>query len=223
MMNRTARGRPGWLVVALVGATVLLLAAAAPATWATETQHPAYQTLPGCPSGGELVGRSFSITVDLQRPNAPPPDPSWAVLVHFSLYPPGDPETVCHAWDLTLDPSGNWEGALEAYAGFYDARIKNMHTLRNLRYNVEITTTNAIDMGLLLEGDANDDNRVRITDFGILRNAYFTDAGDPEFDPRADFDENGEIRIRDFSLLRLNYFEEGDIVVGSGVAADAGP
>ena len=76
-------------------------------------------------------------------------------------------------------------------------------------------------MGELLEGDADDDNRIRITDFGILRNAYFTDEGDPDFDPRADFDEDDRIRIRDFSLLRLNYFQSGDIeVTSAGQGAD---
>lgn len=170
---------------------------------------------PGCPSDTSLMSRSFNLTADLQRPNAPAPDPSWAVPVQLSLHPPGDADTICHQWDLVLDQSGNWSGDLEAFGGLYDARLKNMHTLRNVRRDVQISTSNDINMGTLFEGDANGDNRVRITDFGILRNAYFTDEGDPDFDPRADFDENDRIRIRDFSLLRLNYFEDGDIDVGA--------
>ena len=38
----------------------------------------------------------IALNVTLQRPNALPPDPSWAVPVHFALYPPGDPDTICH-------------------------------------------------------------------------------------------------------------------------------
>jgi hypothetical protein len=179
----------------------------------------AYGTGTGCPTGSELVERSFSLAVDLQRPNAPAPDPSWAVPVRLSLHPPGDPDTICHAWHVALDEGGEWAGNRVAYAGIYDVRLKHDHTLRNVLRDVEIGATNTLDMGTLLEGDANNDNRVRITDFGILRNAYFTNEGEPGFDPRADFDENGEIRIRDFSLLRLNYFEGGDVEVGTQVLA----
>jgi hypothetical protein len=52
----------------------------------------------------------ISLNVTLQRPNALPPHLSWAVPVHFALYPPGDPDTICHEWDLTLDESGQWVG-----------------------------------------------------------------------------------------------------------------
>ena len=124
----------------------------------------------------------IAMNVTLQRPNALPPDPSWAVPVHFALYPPGDPDTICHEWDLTLNESGQWSDRLVIFTGLYDARIKNMHTLRNVRRNVDFSGPMTISMGELHEGDANDDNRTRITDFGILRNAYFTNEGDPGFD-----------------------------------------
>lgn len=214
------------LAIVLFVAFVLLLRAGAGGVWATPSQDPLHGTLPTatptsapggvCPTNTVLLPQAFTVIADLQRPNAPAPDPSWVVLVHLSLHPPGDADTVCHQWDLVLDQSGEWSGQLEAYTGLYDVRLKNAHTLRNVRRDVEITATNTIDMGTLQEGDANNDNRIRITDFGILRNAYFTDEGDPDFDPRADFDENGEIRIRDFSLLRMNYFEDGDVEVGGG-------
>jgi len=177
---------------------------------------------PGCPTGTSFTSRAVTLTVDLQRPNAPSPDPSWAVPVHLSLHPPGDAEAVCHEWDLTLDQSGGWSGELEAYAGLYDVRLKNLHTLRNVRQNVEISMTNAIDMGMLLEGDANDDNYVKGDDFSILRTGYFRHEGQAGFDDRADFDEDGWIKGSDFSLLRTNYWTRGDIVLGSSRAGCAG-
>jgi len=163
----------------------------------------------------------IALNVTLQRPNALPPHLSWAVPVHFALYPPGDPDTICHEWDLTLDESGQWSDWLVIFTGLYDARIKNMHTLRNVRRNVDFSGPMTINMGELHEGDANGDNRIRITDFGILRSAYFTSEGDPGFDPRADFDEDKRIRIADFALLRMNYFQNGDIEVTlAGKSAD---
>ena len=166
-----------------------------------------------CPTATTPLPVPITLNVTLQRPNAPPPDPSWAVPVHFALYPPGDADTICHEWDLTLDESGQWSDWLVLFTGLYDARIKNLHTLRNVRRNVDIAGPMIIDMGELHEGDADDDNRVRITDFGVLRSAYFTNEGDPDFDPRADFDEDDRIRITDFALLRMNYFQDGDIEV----------
>jgi len=193
----------------------LLVAATLVGTWSVSAQLRLPQALPvaDCPTQTTPLPMPITLNVTLQRPNAPPPHPSWAVPVHFALYPPGDANTICHEWDLTLDESGQWSGWLVLFTGLYDARIKNMHTLRNVRRNVDIAGPMTISMGELHEGDANDDNRVRITDFAILRSAYFTNEGDPDFDPRADFDEDNRIRITDFALLRMNYFQDGDIEV----------
>jgi len=167
------------------------------------------------------VPLSITISVTLQRPNAPPPDPSWAVPVYFSLYPPGDPNTLCYGWDLTLDQNGSVSEFLTLIPWVYDARLKNMHTLRNVRYNVTITGAMTIDMGTLLEGDASDDNWVKGDDFSILRTSYFKQEGQPGFDDRADFDEDGWVKGSDFSLLRTNYWLHGDIPVTTSRAASA--
>jgi len=175
----------------------------------------------GCPTQTTPLPLPVTTTVTLQRPNSPSPSAPWAVPVHLALYPPGDPNTICHQWDLTLDQNGQWSGYLDLFTGTYDVRLKNMHTLRNVKRNVAITAPLTIDMGTLLEGDADDDNRVRSSDFALLRAAYFTHEGDPGFDPRADFDEDDRIRSSDFALLRGNYFATGDIEVASALAASA--
>jgi hypothetical protein len=172
-------------------------------------------------NGQGTVPMPVSLQVTLQRPNAPPPHPSWAVPVHFALYSPGDPNTIQYEGDLTLDDSGRWVGFLSLARGTFDVRIKNLHTLRNVRRNVAISGPLVLNMGTLLEGDADGDNRVRASDFAIVRAAYFTTEGQPGFDPRADFDEDNRIRSSDFALLRSNYFATGDIEV-TGLAAQGG-
>ena len=166
-----------------------------------------------CPSGTAPLPVAITLSVTLQRPNAPAPDPSWAVPVHFSLHPPGLPDLVCWEWDLTLDQSGDWSGNLTFFTGLYDVRVKNMHTLRNVDYNLNIAGPMTIDMGELIEGDASDNNFVKGEDFSILRTAYWTQQGQPGFDPRADFDEDDWVKGSDFSLLRTNYWTQGDIEV----------
>lgn len=166
-----------------------------------------------CPTQTTPLPLPVTLNVTLQRPNAPPPDPSWAVPVDLVLYPPGDPETICHQWTLTLDQSGHWSGMLDMFTGTYDVRLRNLHTLRNVRHNLTINGPLTLAMGTLHEGDANADNFVNILDFARLRNSYFLDEGMPGFDPTADFDENNTINILDFGLLRGSYFMEGDIEV----------
>jgi hypothetical protein len=218
------------VVILLLVFGVLLLRVGLGGVWATPDQDRRRQTLPtdtpsspppGCPTGPELLPRTFTITVDLQRPDAPPPDPSWAVPVHLSLHPSGDAGTVCYQWDLPLDQNGIWSGELEVYTGLYDVRLKNVHTLRNVRRGVEISTTNIIDLGTLLEGDASGDNYVKGDDFSILRTAYFKQEGQAGFDSRADFDEDGWVKGSDFSLLRTNYWKRGDVIVGAAGAKHA--
>ena len=153
--------------------------------------------------------------VDLQRPNAPPPDPSWSVPISITLSAPGTTD-IRYTWQTTTDESGNFS-LLETFEpGTYDVRVKNIHTLRNVKYNVLFTSgSNTLDLGALREGDANNDNRVNVADFTLLRNAYFAEEGQAGFDPRTDFDEDNRVNVRDFALLRSNYFKEGDIVVSA--------
>lgn len=198
--------RVGWLIV--------LVMAILSGVWRVNAAPPPPGYPPECPSCTDVLPVPFNLSVTLQRPNTPPPDPSWAVPVHLSLHPPGKPGIICWEWDLTLDQSGNWSGNLAICPGTYDARIKNPHTLRNVKYNVNIPAAGiTLDMGTLLEGDASDDNWDKGNDFSILRATYWKRTGDAGFDDRADFDENGWINAADFSLLRTNYWQSGDIVV----------
>ena len=63
----------------------------------------------------------------------------------------------------------------------------------------------------LLGGDADGDNYVNASDFLILRKAYGSKLGDPNYDARADFDEDGQINATDFLLMRKNYGTQGDL------------
>jgi hypothetical protein len=185
------------------------------------SQAPAGSLLGVCPTQTTPLPVPITLTVTLQRPNSPPPSPAWAVPVTFTLYPPGDSTTICHQWELMLDQSGRWKGLLDLFTGVYDARIRNLHTLRNVKRNLTIIGPATIDMGTLLEGDADADNRVRSSDYALLSASYFTQEGEAGFDPRTDFDEDNRIRSSDYALLSSNYFMSGDIEVpGLSALAD---
>ena len=91
--------------------------------------------------------------------------------------------------------------------GTYDIRVKHSHTLRNVRSGVTLTAGNTlvVDFGILLEGDANDDNCVDIRDFYILKETFNSS------DTRADFDKDGIVNIYDFYPIKWNFSRCGDV------------
>ncbi len=136
-------------------------------------------------------------SVTLQRPNKPAPDPSWVVPLTINL--------GGGTYNTSTDQSGNFT-VTGLSAGTYNIRVKNSHTLANLKSGVTLVAgTNTISFGTLLEGDANSDNCVNITDFSVLRSGFV-----PGYDARADFNQDGFVNITDFSLLKSNFNKCGD-------------
>lgn len=212
-----ARLSRAMLAIVLTSVLLLLGVGLIPTSWATPAQTGLNQTVPT----RTPVPLTMTLAITLQRPNSPPPSAPWAVPMRLSFYPPGDAATVLGQWDVTLDQRGQWTGGVNLAPGTYDVRAKNPHTLRNVKRNVAVAPQTTVAMGTLREGDADNDNRVRASDFAILRATYFKNVGDVGFDARADFDVDQRVRSSDFALLRSNYFASGDIEVTTTLAAAA--
>lgn len=138
-----------------------------------------------------------------------PPHSRWVVILDVTLLQGGAPL----ATGVTLaDLSGNFSIGPVA-PGTYDVRVKNFHTLSNLKRNVVLVPGgNSVYMGELREGDASNDNLVDIDDFAVLK-ANFATAN-----AEADFNQDGIVDIDDFGWLKENFGQAGDILVRSGVA-----
>ena len=65
------------------------------------------------------------------------------------------------------------------------------------------------ELGLQRAGDANDDNLVDMSDFGLLRGTIGLACGAGGYDGRADFTGNCLVDIDDFSLLHGNFGQAG--------------
>jgi hypothetical protein len=115
----------------------------------------------------------------------------------------------------TTDASGFFTVTAPA-PGTYSYRVKNPQTLANGGGAVLTSGNNAVEMGLLLEGDANNDNCVRVTDFNLLKVSYGRSVGEPGYDPRADFNGDNTVSVLDFNLLKLNYSQCGAQPVSPG-------
>ncbi|MDD5093238.1 MAG: hypothetical protein PHV74_02520 [Dehalococcoidia bacterium] len=81
-------------------------------------------------------------------------------------------------------------------------------TLQNINYDVVISASGMnVNMGTLLEGDANNDGTIDGIDFGILQAKFMTS------DPAADFDRNGIVDISDLGLLAVNFMKTSPVEV----------
>ena len=102
----------------------------------------------------------------------------------------------------TLDQNGSYV-LNNVPAGTYDVGIKGAKWLRTV-VHITVPTTSPVNASLL-GGDANDDNSVDTTDFGILVGAYGTSLGGAGYDDRADFNSDLSVDTTDFGILVGNY------------------
>jgi len=94
--------------------------------------------------------------------------------------------------------------------GMYQWRVKGPQSLANLgSVGLNGAMFTYAEMGILLTGDASDDNVVDITDFTILRTTFGKSSGDPGYDARADFNGDRLVEIGDFNLLKGNFGKMG--------------
>ena len=108
-------------------------------------------------------------------------------------------------FDRTLDATGVFT-IPALIPGTVTVRVKNPQTLAVAQSVTLAAGNNTVTIGTPLpEGDADDSNCVDITDFSLLRAAFGSVPGDPNWDARADFDGDGVITISDFYFLRSNY------------------
>ena len=86
----------------------------------------------------------------------------------------------------------------------YLATIQNvMVQLNGNDWNVTMAET-------IKGGDANGDNSVNLTDFGILGKSFLKKAGVTGYDARADFNADNSVNLTDFGILGTSFLKKGD-------------
>jgi hypothetical protein len=140
----------------------------------------------------------------------PPPQPNAAQQIPISLTLRINATGIAYATQNTDNQGFFTVSVSSLITGTYGWWVK---APRYLASAGQVTLTGAqvtnVEMGLMLVGDANDDNVVSSIDFSILRGTWNKVLGDPGFDPRADFTRDNVISALDFSLLRNNYNHAG--------------
>ena len=94
--------------------------------------------------------------------------------------------------------------------GTYEWRAKGPQYLAN---SGTLTLTGSpltiVEMGLMLTGDADNDNLVAISDYSVLKNTFGRSNTNPGYDGRADFNGDDTVTLADFTLLKRNYGMSG--------------
>jgi hypothetical protein len=141
------------------------------------------------------------------------PEIGWVVPLTVKFFTPGADvmlDIPTYTFNLTTARAGGYATALctGVIPGDYAVTAVSEHTLLNVKRSVTIAPgSNAVNLGTLLEGNANNNDRVNILDFGILATAYGKSKGNAAYNPMADFDRNDIINIFDFGLLATNYLK----------------
>jgi len=111
--------------------------------------------------------------------------------------------------EVTTDQQGRFSITI-SQPGEYQIAVKHSHTLQNVTEITVCPGENYCELGLLREGDADNNNKVDIVDFSILAASFNRGAGAPSFDERSDFNMDGYVNILDFTLLADSFNNGGE-------------
>lgn len=160
-----------------------------------------------------------SISVVLQGDGRP--DIGWAVPLTVKFFTPGADVlngTPAYQFNLTTTKSAAGNSAFcqatGLAPGIYDITALGRSTLMNIRRGMVISAPGtSVDLGTLLEGDANQDNIVDFDDYAVLSACWLTSKDKAEYNAGVDFDRNGLINAADLSLLAANWLRTSPIEI----------
>jgi hypothetical protein len=166
---------------------------------------------------GPVSPVSVIISVALQGDGRP--EEGWIVPLTVKFFTPGADvlnDTPTYGFNLTTNKSGNGNTAVcEAVGiapGIYDITTRGDSTLMNVKRNVVISApSTSVDLGTLLEGNANQDDIVNLDDYAILSICWLAPQAQAEYNIRADFDRNGITNVVDLSLLAINWLRSSPV------------
>jgi hypothetical protein len=166
-------------------------------------------------SPGVLV----SISVALQGDSRP--DAGWSVPLTVRFFPPGADvlnDAPTQEFKLLTTRSSTWDKAVSQAGGVtpgtWDITVVGESTLMNVKRGVIISGPGtSVDIGTLLEGDANHDNTIDLDDCAVLSAAWLASKDQPQYDIQADFDRNGLINAADLSLLAANWLKSSPVEI----------
>jgi hypothetical protein len=154
------------------------------------------------------------VTFALELQGGSRAEAGWMVPITVKIFTPGAitlvdvlAATPVSTFNLTTAKAGTAAMAQTMVVpGIYDTSVVSPHCLTNVKRGIVIAAPSTlVNLGTLLEGDANNNGKVNIQDFGVLAAAYGKTSGDAGYNSSADFNCDGKVNITDFGLLASNY------------------
>jgi hypothetical protein len=168
------------------------------------------------------MAATVSISVALQGdPPLARPDVWWVVPLNVRFFSPGADvlnDAPTYQFNLTTTKSAAGDMAVCTAApvapGTYDITVIGDHSLINVKRSVVILApSTSVDLGTILEGNANQDTIVDLDDYVLLSSSWLSSESQAEYDARTDFDRNGLINAYDLSLLAANWLRTSPIEI----------
>ena len=134
--------------------------------------------------------------------------PATNITVRF--FTPGTHNETMKKYGST-DASGNFTIS-GLTPGTYDVAVKGQSSLSNLVTGVNLTVPGRTNFGVLLEGDASNDDYIDGSDYGPLSSAWLSYPGCPggNWNPAVDFSRDNYIDGSDYGPLSANWLAWGD-------------
>jgi len=114
--------------------------------------------------------------------------------------------TLLETRSTLLGTAGAFSVGTSLASGTYDVKVKGPKWLRRLADDVVFTSSGASGVALsLINGDVDNNNAVDSDDFDALVATFGLQAGDPNYDSRADLTGGGLVDSDDFDVLIKNF------------------
>lgn len=98
--------------------------------------------------------------------------------------------------------------------GVYEVAVKAGTHLQRVKTVTVTAGSNSTDFGVLLGGDASNDNKVNFVDFSVLTSTWELSQGDGSYDARANFNGDVTVDLLDFSIMSSNWNVDGEAPSG---------
>jgi len=147
------------------------------------------------------------------------PDTGWIIPLTVKFFSPGGDvlaDTPLAEYDLTTTKADTTAlgRVSDLPIGTYDVTVFSDHTLINVKRNVVISTgSTSVDMGTLLEGNADNDYEISVGDLALFAYSWLASERSEYFNAMADFDCNKFIDLFDAALLFANWSLESPVEV----------
>jgi hypothetical protein len=112
-------------------------------------------------------------------------------------------------YEIATDASGFFTVTTGLPDGSYAWSVKGALNLANSGNLTLSGPGTAVEMGLMLAGDCNNNNIVSVTDFNLMKVTFGRGAGDPAYDSHADFNRDALVNVLDFNLMKGNFGRGG--------------